>query len=120
MPLMPNKQPLEWEEDYEIEKASFLIYNTGSGSRWLNDPKLKSFIRTVHDNALVQGYKDGHLTGTAEANFEMQNKEKEARESAIKETMEKVITTIENIDDSGGGSGRRIKAQLLNSLNQKN
>ncbi len=49
----------DWEEDYENEKAHFLIYDKQSGSRWLDDERLKSFIASLLTHARTEGREDG-------------------------------------------------------------
>jgi hypothetical protein len=39
-----------WEEEYENQRAHFLTYDKASGSRWLDDDKLKGFIRQTIKN----------------------------------------------------------------------
>lgn len=58
----PQNQPAEqeaWEEDYENEKAHFLTYNKASGSRWLDDERLKKFIREQVATARAEGEQAG-------------------------------------------------------------
>jgi len=139
---MTNKQPLNWEEKFnklELELFGLFLARFAQGERdfILRDlEKLKAFIRTVREEAIEQGkkewvkrygqgagWKSECLEKCIKANYkniEIAFAVDYAFAKGREETMEKVITMIENIDDSGGGSGRRIKAQLLNSLNHKN
>ena len=88
--------------------------------------KVKEILSTAHRNGVIEGkrenainvdefFADGILHGTDVAS-------KMIREALIKQGAEsmkaKAIEIVEKIDASGGGSGRRIKIQLLDALNK--
>lgn len=57
-----------WEVEFEDKKSGFLVYDKQSGSRWLDDEKIKDFITHQRQQAqaelreeLVQQLKDARL-----------------------------------------------------------
>jgi hypothetical protein len=52
-----SPQPEDWESRFEEEKNNFLVYNSQSGSRFLDEDKIKSFIKTEIRKAEEMGYR---------------------------------------------------------------
>jgi hypothetical protein len=52
---VPTKEPANWEEEFDTEKAKFTVYNKQSGSRFLDEEVLKSFISKVRQEAYEEG-----------------------------------------------------------------
>jgi len=67
-------------------------------------------------------YKEGRIQGTSETMTEFQDravKEKwieMAKEEGREDKRKKILDIVQRIDDSDGGSGRRIKLQLIDTL----
>lgn len=51
-------QKFSWEDDFELEKTNFTKYDKQSGSRFLDEDVLKSFIKKVEAEAYERGLKE--------------------------------------------------------------
>lgn len=68
----PKATTSAWEEDYEIERNHFKIYDTSLHQYVIDDERLKSFIRKVEADTRREGLEE-ELRATEEIRLELHN-----------------------------------------------
>lgn len=91
--------------NWRLKEASIVDWN-----------KIKDFIRTTVDEAEKRAYEKAYKDARENQNEMIAS---HAAEEAVQKERERILEIVKGIDDGGGGSGRRIKIQLIGMLSAK-
>lgn len=97
----------------EREKGQNDIKNIPMGvSQWLNHGRKYSYDTYFIQRAREEGYKKAIVDGATMVDRDVNLQIKKSRQ----DTIEEIVEIIDKLDVSGGGSGRRLKIELMEKL----